>query len=113
MKPIIKHLKGVSEMRIINGKKFYQAQIEACKEIESKGWDRDSGDFIRWYNLKYNPDCGLVILDITSSHGSKTKYFSSPKDFVNEYGNEELGILLGDIDESDPIVMDFVEKAGF
>ena len=100
-------------MRIINGKKFYQAQIEACKEIESKGWDRDSGDFLQWCNLKYNPDCGLVAFVVVSSRGSKTKYFSSPEEFVNEYGREEVGELLGDINESDPIVMDFVERAGF
>lgn len=100
-------------MRIINGKKFYQEQIEACKEIESKGWDRDVGGFMKWCNLKYNPDCELVVLYTTSSWGVDTQYFSSPEDFVNEYGREEVGELLGDINESDPIVMDFVEKAGF
>lgn len=99
-------------MRIVNGKKFYAAEIKKCVKIDNDGWDSYDGRNKQWYTLKYNPECGLVILKADNSgdcYGNyETRYFASPEEFVSEYGIDEVGRLLGDIDEENEAVMHFV-----
>jgi hypothetical protein len=108
--------KGVLKMRIIDGKKFYQKEIDAAERIDNDGWDSYNGQNYQWYTLKYNPKCGLVQL-IADNSGScygdyEKRYFSSPRAFAN-YCNmidRDWTELLGDIDENNVAVMDFVDK---
>lgn len=99
-------------MRIVNGKKFYATEIKNCVRIDNKGWNHYNGRNYQWYTLKYNPDCGLVILDADNSgdcYGDYgTYYFASPREFVNEYGIDKVGRLLGDVDEDNKAAMHFI-----
>lgn len=42
-------------MKIVNGKKFYAADIKAARRIDGNGWDRYNGQNWQWYSLFYNP----------------------------------------------------------
>lgn len=108
-------------MRIINGKKFYKADMDRAVRIDGDGWDRNDGRNKQWYSLFYDKESGFVSLVADNSgdcYGDySTHYFSSPKAFVNycndceHDGADEVARLLGDIDEDNEDVMDFVEKA--
>lgn len=69
-------------MKIVNGKKFYAADIKAAQRIDGNGWDRYNGQNWQWYSLFYNPSCGLVVLQADNSgscYGDYTdRYFDSP-----------------------------------
>lgn len=109
-------------MRIVDGKRFYAAQIRAAVRIDNDGWDRYDGRNWQWYTLRYNPDCGLVILEADNSgdcYGDyETRYFSSPAAFrawaqpeEAEYGwqpTRDVEALLGDIDEGNAAALAFV-----
>jgi len=101
-------------MRIINGKRFYQAQIDKAVKIDGNGWDKYNGQNYQWYTLKYDPESGLVILDGNNSgdcYGDyKTRYFESPEAFDVWCAkcDRNWQKLLGDIDETNPAVMAFV-----
>jgi hypothetical protein len=101
-------------MRIINGKRFYQAQINKAQKIDGDGWDRYNGQNYQWYTLKYDPESGLVILDANNSgdcYGDyKTRYFESPEAFAAWCAkcDRNWQKLLGDIDESNQTIMAFV-----
>jgi hypothetical protein len=72
-----------------------------------------NGRNIQWYTLKYNPECGLTILEADNSgdcYGDYgTYYFDSPKRFAQEKGYGFAARLLGDVDESDEAAMKFSE----
>lgn len=104
-------------MRIVNGKKFYAEQIKAAIKIDGNGWDSYDGRNHQWYTLKYNKDCGLVILDANNSgdcYGDyETRYFATPAHFAawcnNAYEySRDWNVLLGDIDETNESAMHFV-----
>lgn len=101
-------------MRIINGKKFYNAQINKVVKIDDNGWDKNNGQNFQWYTLKYDPESGLVILDANNSgdcYGDyKTRYFESPEAFATWCArcDRNWEKLLGEINESDETVMSFV-----
>ena len=109
-------------MTIVNGKKHYKKDIKAAESLNLKGWNRYNGRNWQWYNIFYNANTGLVILEADNSgdcYGDySTKYFNSPKDF-REYAEDpyrcgkDLDNLLRDLDEENKILMDFVEKMGF
>lgn len=102
-------------MKIVNGKKFYAADIKAARRIDGNGWDRYNGQNWQWYSLFYNPACGLVILKANNSgdcYGDYTDhYFENPEafrawcetPFLNDWA-----ALLGEIDEQDNCALDFV-----
>lgn len=98
-------------MRIINGKRFYKKEIDAAVSIPVGGLDYYDGSNYQWYYLKYNPDCGLVILDANNSgdcYGDyETRYFDSPASFAEWcYENDRSwSKLFGDIDEENEIAM--------
>lgn len=104
-------------MRIVNGKKFYQKQIDKCVKIDGDGWNTYNGSNYQWYTLLYNPECGLVILDADNSGDCNgnytTEYYSSPEDFMERCGRSCNSVekLLGDIDEENEALMKFVELA--
>lgn len=103
-------------MRIIDGKRFYKKDIDAAKKIEANGWNSNRGSNKQWYHLRYNPDCGYVELDADNSgdcYGDyNTYYFSSPKQFLRwcQATGRNWEELLGDIDESDAVAMQFVDE---
>ena len=103
-------------MRIVNGKKFYQKEIEACHLIAADGWDHYNGRNMQWYRILYNPDCGLVVLKASNSgdcYGDyQDRYFISPRAFAEwaDSVEREVGELLGDINEDDPIAMAFAKE---
>lgn len=72
-------------MKIVNGKKFYAADIKAARRIDGNGWDKYNGQNWQWYSLFYNPACGLVILKANNSgncYGDYTdRYFENPEAF--------------------------------
>ena len=102
-------------MKIINGKRFYKKEIDAAVSIPSAGWDRYDGSNYQWYCLKYNPDCGLVILDANNSgdcYGDyATRYFDSPASFADwcQERGRSWEKLLGEIDEENEPAMQFAE----
>ena len=102
-------------MRIINGKRFYKKEIDAAVIIHANGWNSYNGRNHQWYYLKYNPDCGLVILDADNSgdcYGDyATRYFDSPTSFANwcKAHDRSWEKLLGEIDEENETAMQFAE----
>ena len=104
-------------MRIVNGKKLYKQDIDACVSLHFDGWDSYNGRNHQWYNVKYNPECGLVILDADNSgdcYGDyETRYFSSPAKFREwcQDHDRSLPRLMGDIDEDNEAQMAFVAAA--
>lgn len=103
-------------MRIIEGKKFYKREIDAAVRIDGDGWDHYNGQSWQWYTLKYNPECGLVILVANNSgdcYGDyKDRYFATPKSFVMwaDNHNRSIGELMGDIDETNETAMGFANE---
>lgn len=102
-------------MKIINGKRFYKKEIDAAVTIHADGWDTYDGRNYQEYYLKYNPSCGLVILDANNSgdcYGDySTRYFDSPASFADwclEHGRN-WAKLLGEIDEESETTMKFVD----
>ena len=101
-------------MRIINGKRFYNAQMAKATRIDDNGWDFYNGQNYQWYSLWYEPGSGYVELRANNSgscYGDyKDRYFDSPQSFVNWCGRtcRNWEKLLGDIDETDDTVMHFV-----
>lgn len=104
-------------MRIVNGKKFYKKDIDACVSLHFNGWDYYNGRNYQYYSVRYNPECGLVILDADNSgdcYGDyETRYFSTPAKFrawCNETGRS-LEKLMEDLDEDNEAHMAFVAAA--
>jgi hypothetical protein len=103
-------------MRIINGKRFYKADIDKAVRIDSNGWDNYDGNNYQWYTLLYEPKTGYVELDGNNSgscYGDyKTRYFDSPESFLRwcNMCERDWGQLLGEINEDNAIVMDFIDK---
>ena len=101
-------------MIILNGKKYYQKDINACHTIDCNGWNSYDGQYYQMYSLHYNPECGLVILEAYNSGDCFgdyfKKYYASPQEFVKAYGASEVSRLLGHIDENDKIAMEFSEN---
>lgn len=102
-------------MKIVNGKKFYAADIKAAKRIDGNGWDSYNGRNWQWYSLFYNPACGLVVLKANNSgdcYGDYTdRYFENPGAFrawCEAHFWHDWAALLGEIDEQDNCVLDFV-----
>lgn len=102
-------------MKIVNGKKFYAADIKAARRIDGNGWDSYNGRNWQWYSLFYNPACGLVILKANNSgdcYGDyKDRYFENPEAFrawCESSFAYDWGPLLGEIDEQDNCALDFV-----
>lgn len=102
-------------MKIVNGKKFYAADIKAARRIDGNGWDRYNGQNWQWYSLFYNPACGLVILKGNNSgdcYGDYTdRYFENPESFrawCEAPFAHDWAALLGEIDEQDNCALDFV-----
>lgn len=102
-------------MKIVNGKKFYAADIKAARRIDGNGWDNYDGQNWQWYSLYYNPNCGLVILKANNSgycYGDYTdRYFENPEAFrawCEAYFWHDWAALLGEIDEQDNCALDFV-----
>ena len=102
-------------MRSINGKRFYKEESDAAVSIPAEGWDYYNGSNHQWYWLKYNPDCGLVILDADNSgdfYGDyATRYFDSPASFADwcKENDRSWEKLLGEIDEENETAMQFAE----
>lgn len=111
-------------MKIVNGKKFYAADIKAARRIDGNGWDSYNGQNWQWYSLFYNPACGLVILKANNSgdcYGDYTdRYFENPEafrtwceeplayDWAARLVAYDWAALLGEIDEQDNCALDFV-----
>lgn len=102
-------------MKIVNGKKFYAADIKAARRIDGNGWDSYNGQNWQWYSLFYNPACGLVILKANNSgdcYGDYTdRYFENPEAFrawCEAHFGHDWAALLGEIDEQDNCALDFV-----
>lgn len=101
-------------MRIINGKRFYKAQMDKAIKIDRDGWDTYDGRNYQWYTLKYEPESGYVELNGNNSgscYGDyKDRYFDSPASFAAWCNRCERSWsdLLGEIDEDNPVVMKFV-----
>lgn len=110
-------------MRIINGKRFYQKDIDKAEELPFKGWDSYDGRNQQWYTVRYNPDCGLTILEANNSgdcYGDYgERYYESPRAFYNaecvandyNYGRD-FEKLIGDVDEDNELAMKFLEALG-
>lgn len=102
-------------MKIVNGKKFYAADIKAAQRIDGNGWDRYNGQNWQWYSLFYNPSCGLVVLQADNSgscYGDYTdRYFDSPaafKAWCESSSCRDWAELMGDIDEQNECALDFI-----
>lgn len=102
-------------MKIVNGKKFYAADIKAARRIDGNGWDSYNGRNWQWYSLFYNPACGLVVLKANNSgdcYGDYTdRYFENPEAFrawCEAHFEHDWAALLGEIDEQDNYALDFV-----
>lgn len=102
-------------MKIVNGKKFYAADIKSARRIDGNGWDSYNGRNWQWYSLFYNPACGLVILKANNSGDCYGDYsdrcFESPEAFrawCESSFAYDWGALLGEIDEQDNCALDFV-----
>lgn len=101
-------------MRIIDDKRYMQADIDAAVRIDGGGWNTED-DRNNYYEaeLLYNPACGLVILKTSGSwpSWSRTEYFSSPDAFADYCVScdRNWAKLLGDIDESNATAMAFVD----
>ena len=104
-------------MKIVNGKKFYAADINAARRIDNDGWDSYDGQNWQWYSLLYNPACGLVILKANNSgacYGDYTDHwFESPEAFRAWCESafpvaRDWAALLGEIDEQNECALDFV-----
>lgn len=103
-------------MRIVNGKKFYKKDIDAAVNLGFNGWDSYNGRNYQHYDVRYNPDCGLVILSADNSgdcYGDyEDRYFSSPQKFAEwaRNNNRSLSRLFGDVDETNETAMRFVSE---
>lgn len=104
-------------MRIVDGKKFYKKDMEAAVTLGFNGWDSYNGRNHQWYTVKYNAECGLVILLADNSgdcYGDyKDRYFSSPKKFaewVRECTYRSLSDLFGDVEEDNDVAMRFINE---
>lgn len=102
-------------MKIVNGKKFYAADIKAAQRIDGNGWDRYNGQNWQWYSLFYNPSCGLVVLQADNSgscYGDYTdRYFDSPaafKAWCESSSCRDWAELMGDIGEQNECALDFI-----
>lgn len=103
-------------MRIIEGKKFYKADMDKAVKIDNDGWDSYNGRNKQWYSLYYEPNIGYVALVGSNSgdcYGDYDTYrFASPKSFAKycKETNRDWTELLGEIDEANPVVMRFVDE---
>ena len=70
-------------MRIVNGKKFYKKDIDACVSLHFDGWDYYNGQNYQYYAVRYNPECGLVVLEGSNSG-----------DFYGDY--EKIQLVVGE-----------------
>lgn len=103
-------------MKIIDGKKFYKADMERAKCISNDGWNSYNGQNWQWYWLKYDAKTGYTMLEANNSGDCYGDYsdrdFASPESFAEWCREHDRSWekLLGEIDENDEAAMDFVDR---
>lgn len=104
-------------MRIINGKKFYQKDMDAAIEVaESSHYD---GNNHQWYTIYYHQPSGFCMINAQNSGSCwgdyGNRYYDDP---ATMYKNEQWSIqdyarMVGEInedDEYDTVKIDFMAR---